>query len=68
MPILTSKVIVFGSHPSYIHTVDGRNQLRLVVYPITYEVLYILGGCLGFIPSTVLFIEMSQNFNVHPAR
>ncbi len=37
-------------------TVDGRNpanKLRLVVYPIIYEVSYIPGGCLGFLPSTV---------------
>ncbi len=35
-------------------TVDGWNpgsthQLRLVVYPIIYKVLYISGGCLGFL-------------------
>ena len=30
------------------------HQLRLVVYPIIYRVLYIPGGCLGFLPSTVL--------------
>ncbi len=30
------------------------HQLRLVVYPIVYKVLYIPGGCLGFQPSTVL--------------
>ena len=38
-------------------TVDGRNpanQLRLVVFPIIYRVSYILGGCLGFQPSTLL--------------
>ena len=29
-------------------------QLRLVVYPIMYKVLYIPGGCLGFLPSTVV--------------
>ena len=29
------------------------HQLRLVVYPIFYRVLYIPGGCLGFLPSTV---------------
>ena len=32
------------------HLVDGRNpanQLRLVVFPIIYRVLYIPGGCLG---------------------
>ncbi len=37
------------------HTVDGRNpaiQLRLVVYPMIYQVLYIPGGA-GFLPSTV---------------
>ena len=48
------------------HTVDGRNhanQLRLVVYRIIYKVLYIPGGCLGFLPSTVshsdrMFVEL----------
>ena len=41
------------------NTVDGTNpanQLRLVVYPvypIIYGDLYIPGGCLGFLPSTV---------------
>ena len=30
------------------------HQLRLVVYPRTYRVLYIPGGCLGFLPSTVV--------------
>ena len=39
------------------NTVDGRNpanQLRVVVYPtIIFRVLYIPGGCLGFLPSTV---------------
>ena len=29
------------------------HQLRLVVYPMIYMVLYIPGGCLGFLPSTV---------------
>ena len=29
------------------------HQLRLVVCPIIYKVLYIPGGCLGFQPSTV---------------
>ena len=39
----------------FFHTVDGRNsfnQLRLVVHPFIYIVLYILGGA-GFFPSTV---------------
>ena len=31
------------------------HQLRLVVYPIINGVSYIPGGCLGFLPSTVLF-------------
>ena len=37
------------------HTVDGSeilHQLRLVVYPIIYRVLYIPSGA-GFLPSTV---------------
>ena len=37
------------------NTVDGQNpanQLRLVVYPVIYRVLYIPGGA-GFLPSTV---------------
>ena len=37
-------------------TVDGSeflHQLSLVVYLIIYGVLYIPGGCLGFLPSTV---------------
>ena len=29
------------------------NQLRLVVYPVIYGVVYIPGGCLGFLPPTV---------------
>ena len=36
-------------------TVDGRNpanQLRLLVYPTIYRILYIPGGA-GFCPSTV---------------
>ena len=32
---------------------SGVYQLRLVIYPIIYRVLYIPGGCLGFLPSTV---------------
>ena len=30
------------------------HQLRLVVYPIIYKVLYIPGGCLGFLPTVAL--------------
>ena len=44
-----------------VHTVDGRNpanQLRLVVYPIIYRVLYISGGA-GFLPSTVGFHKIA---------
>ncbi len=32
---------------------NPANQLRLVVYPMVYRVLYIPGGCLAFDPSTV---------------
>ena len=42
------------------HTVDGSeivHQLRLVVYPIIYRVLYIPGGA-GFIPSTVVLVSL----------
>ena len=31
---------------------SGDHQLWLVVYPIIYKVLYIPGGCSGFLPST----------------
>ena len=44
------------------HIVDGwnlANQLRLVVYPINYEVLYIPGGA-GFLPSTVSFYFLGR--------
>ena len=33
------------------------HQVRLVVYPIIYRVLYILGGA-GFLPSTVFPREL----------
>ena len=48
-------------------TADGRNpadQLRLVVYPIIYRVLYIPGA--GFLPSTAAFylqLATSRNSN-----
>ena len=32
---------------------SGAHQLRLVVDPIICRVLYIPGGCLGFLPSAV---------------
>ena len=38
-----------------VNTVDGQNpanQLRLVLHPIIYKVLYVPGGA-GFLPSTV---------------
>jgi len=44
--------------PILRNAVDGRNpanQLRLVVNPIIFKVLKILGGA-GFLPSTVCFI------------
>ena len=46
--------------PYFNDTVDGRNpanQLRLVVYPIMYKVLYIPGGA-RFLPSTVYFTQI----------
>ena len=39
-------VIVDGSR-------NPANHLMLVLYPIIHRVLYIPGGCLGFLPSTV---------------
>ena len=35
------------------------HQLRLVVYPIVYRVLYIPGGA-GFLPSTVILPTLSK--------
>ena len=43
-------------------TVDGRNtanQLRLVVYPTIYRVLYTAGA--GFLPSTVCFFDKTYH-------
>ena len=40
----------------YLETVDGRNLAKpvdMVDIPIVYRLLYIPGGCLGFLPSTV---------------
>ena len=39
------------------------DQLRLAVYLILYKVLYIPGGCLGFLPSTVLLKFCSAFFD-----
>ena len=47
-----------GSSSSSCDTVDGwnpANQLRLVVYPMIYKVLYIPGGA-AFQPSTVAVV------------
>ena len=52
------------------YTVDGirkvwrLHQLRLVVYPILYKVLYRPGGCLGFLPGTVA----KQSFFEHRSK
>ena len=49
-------------------TVDGRNsanQLRLVVYPIIYKVLYIPGGA-GFLRSTVVLTCRRCSVRCHP--
>ena len=42
-----------GSGVSILLMEEILHQLRLVVYPMIYRVLYISGGCLGFLPSTV---------------
>ena len=39
-----------GSYPSSCERQKSANQFRFAVYP---GVLYIPGGCLGFLPSTV---------------
>ena len=47
-------------------TFDGRNpanQLRLVVHPIVYRVIYISGDCLGFLPSTVVSPFLKKYFS-----
>ena len=36
------------------------HQLRLVVHPIIYRVLYISGGCLGFLPSTFFLGQLDS--------
>ena len=38
---------------------SGDHQLRLVVYPIVYKVLYIPGGA-GFLPSIVVAHKVSN--------
>ena len=43
---------------------SGVHQLRLVVYPTIYRVLYIPGGCLGFQPSTVVSFFGCRPFSV----
>ena len=48
-------------------TVDGRNpthQLRLVVYPIIYKVLYIPGAA-GFLPSTMHHASIQEISSGH---
>ncbi len=49
--IFPDKTLAKKTHPEIPHTVDGKNpanQLRLVVYPIIYMVLYIPGGSPDF--------------------
>ena len=52
-----------------LHTVDGRNP-AYTVYLIVCHALYIPGGCLGFLPSTVsisvfgCFLSFYQRFQV----
>ena len=55
---VSKKGSVVDATRRHVHTVDGRNpasQLRLVVSPVMYKVLYIPGGA-GFLPSTVLYV------------
>ena len=50
--------------PPYLLVVQksGDHQLRLVNIPLFYQSLgYIPGGCLGFLPSTVLLRYVQQN-------
>ena len=44
-------------------TVDGRipAPVDMVNIPITYKVLYIPGGCFGFLPSTVSWVSTHRN-------
>ena len=47
---------------------SGDHQLRLVVYPIFYRVLYFQGGCLGFQPSRVAeCFERHRKSDLQPA-
>ena len=55
---LVTCILPTGFFPSFIWRYcwwfrNPVNQLRLVGYPIIYRVLYISGGCFGFLPSTV---------------
>ena len=43
---------------------SGEHQLRLVVYPIVYKVLYISGGCLGFLNHQHYHPRKMKNENV----
>ena len=62
--VLGSVQMVVFRRPNVNDTVDGRNpahQLRLVVYPVIYKVLYIKGGA-RFLPSTVYFTQRCLDF------
>ena len=43
------------------------HQLRLVVYSTTYRVLYIPGGCLGFLSSAVLMLYYIWKTKLSPS-
>ena len=45
--------------------VDGRNPAQVEVgrFPIIYKVLCIPGGCLKFLPSTVLGVQYFETFS-----
>ena len=55
--LLISIMMVLVKHQYILLMVQksGGHQLRLVVYPIIYRVLYIPGGCLGCLPSRICF-------------
>ena len=43
---------------------SGKNQLRLVAYPIIYRVFYIPGGCLGFL-NHQQFLKNFKSMEIH---
>ena len=54
---------------NFEHIVDGQNPAppRMMIIPIIYEVLTFPGGCLGFLPSTVLLMATRNPANRKPS-